>query len=280
MNLILSRKGFDTSAGGVPSPILPDGTLVSLPIPDSGSRIKYCDLVHPELNLGTMVKQLSRNKVIGRDGAHLDPDLVAGHYPRLPGWRPVLGQTGSAQGHLRKQGVANGDLFLFFGLFRVAEKRGRKWQFVPGTTPQHMLWGWLQIDEIINVDMMQEDRYPWLSYHPHLHGRPDLNNTLYLAREQLMIDGLSTKTPGSGVFKTFNPSFCLTDENSALPSQWRLPSWFYPDQRQPLSYHSKLERWQREDESCLLRCAARGQEFVLDLEQYPEALDWLGQLLE
>jgi hypothetical protein len=31
--VILSRKGFDSSCGGYPSPILPDGTMISLPIP-------------------------------------------------------------------------------------------------------------------------------------------------------------------------------------------------------------------------------------------------------
>src|ERR1035441_4619606 len=31
MKLILSRKGFDSSAGGKPSPIFPDGTMISLP---------------------------------------------------------------------------------------------------------------------------------------------------------------------------------------------------------------------------------------------------------
>ena len=33
MKVILSRKGFDSSNGGVPSPIMPDGTLLSMPIP-------------------------------------------------------------------------------------------------------------------------------------------------------------------------------------------------------------------------------------------------------
>ena len=33
MKLIFSRKGFDSSAGGIPSPILPDGRMISLPIP-------------------------------------------------------------------------------------------------------------------------------------------------------------------------------------------------------------------------------------------------------
>ena len=46
MKIILSRKGFDGTRkkygtypnGGIPSLILPDGTLLSLPIPDNGQR--------------------------------------------------------------------------------------------------------------------------------------------------------------------------------------------------------------------------------------------------
>ena len=38
MKIILSRKGFDSENGGYASPILPDGSLVSLPIPNTTSR--------------------------------------------------------------------------------------------------------------------------------------------------------------------------------------------------------------------------------------------------
>ena len=33
MKVILSRKGFDSSNGGIVSPIFEDGTMVSFPIP-------------------------------------------------------------------------------------------------------------------------------------------------------------------------------------------------------------------------------------------------------
>jgi len=39
MKIILSRKGFDSSYGGYPSPILPDKTLLSLPIPYLRNKI-------------------------------------------------------------------------------------------------------------------------------------------------------------------------------------------------------------------------------------------------
>lgn len=41
MKIVLSRKGFDSSSGEVPSPILPDGTLLPQPIPDRRSVLSY-----------------------------------------------------------------------------------------------------------------------------------------------------------------------------------------------------------------------------------------------
>lgn len=49
MKVILSGKGFDSSYGGQASPILPDGTLLSLPIP-SYELIGYDDLFAHEKN--------------------------------------------------------------------------------------------------------------------------------------------------------------------------------------------------------------------------------------
>ena len=34
MKIIISRKGFDSGSGGFPSPIMPDGTLLTTPIPE------------------------------------------------------------------------------------------------------------------------------------------------------------------------------------------------------------------------------------------------------
>ena len=279
MRIILSRKGFDTSAGGVPSPILPDGRLISLPIPDKRSSVQYRHLQQADIKLGALVKQLTRDRITGIAGAHLDPDLVADCYPRSPGWKPVLGQTGSAQGHLRKQGVVAGDLFLFFGLYREVKKVNRRWRYLPGSLPRHLLWGWLQIGEIVTVDELLPGELPWLKYHPHMHGEPDANNNLYIAADRLAIDGLETEAPGAGVFERFSPQRCLTAPESKKPSLWRLPGWFYPNGREPLSYHNRQERWQIDDLGCLLQCAARGQEFVLDAASYPQAVSWIASLL-
>src|SRR5690554_4385876 len=101
MKLILSRKGFDSSAGGVPSPIFPDGRLLALPIPDASSTSRYRDIAYEGITLGDLVAPLTRGKVLPDDGAHLDPDLIDKMLPRRPDWRPLFGQIGPAQGHLR-----------------------------------------------------------------------------------------------------------------------------------------------------------------------------------
>ena len=44
MKIILSRKGFDSSAGKQASPIMPDGTLLSLPIPDEEDTNMFSSL--------------------------------------------------------------------------------------------------------------------------------------------------------------------------------------------------------------------------------------------
>ena len=64
-------------------------------------------------------------------------------------------------------------------------------------------------------------------------------------------------------------------------SQWRLPRWFYPDgNKPPLTYHGNVQkRWRRDANHAYLRSVGRGQEFVLDLAHYPEAVDWLSDLV-
>ena len=116
MKVILSRKGFDSSVGGHASPILPDGRMVSLPIPSSIDRLSYSELGLPgSRTYADLIREIDAGARIDGMGAHLDPDLVAATRPRKRNWRPALGQIGSAAGHLKNQHVGEGDLFLFYG---------------------------------------------------------------------------------------------------------------------------------------------------------------------
>src|SRR4051812_33036287 len=115
MKIIFSRKGFDGTAGGCPSPIV-SGRPISLPIPSSTmpSPTRYGDLPGP---YGTLVSDLTGGRLTPDDWCHLDPDINRDSLPRHEGWRGALGQARAAQGHLANQGVQAGDLFIFWGLF-------------------------------------------------------------------------------------------------------------------------------------------------------------------
>ena len=79
MKIIVSRKGFDSSVGGHASPVLPDGSMISLPIPSSLDSIGYDQLQGPGgRTIGRILSELNASAKIEGKGAHADPDLVAG----------------------------------------------------------------------------------------------------------------------------------------------------------------------------------------------------------
>lgn len=280
MKLILSRKGFDSSAGGVPSPIFPDGRIVSLPIPDQNSPITYESILAGDDSLGQLVADLAGKRVLPHQGAHLDPDLAAPSLPRLPNWRPIFGQTGQAQSHLRNNGVGPGDLFLFFGLFREVARVNGTYIWKRHSRPCHLLWGWLQVAEILHLADFPAEGYDWAHYHPHFYRSDDPNNVLYLGRRHLRLAGQTGDLPGAAVFPSFSKKQQLTKPCSQKVSLWELPGWFYPGKhRTPLTYHADSKRWQRNGDTTELNSVGRGQEFILDCDEYPEAIPWAHQLI-
>lgn len=280
MKLILSRKGFDSSFGGVASPILPDGALVSLPIPKESDQLAYAEIATPEGSLGSVVESLTRGKIRAGHHAHLDPDLRRESLPREKGWLPAFGQTGQAQTHLQKHGVDVGDLFLFFGWFKETERIDGGLRFRSGAPNLHVLFGWLQVGAVHKPTAEPGTAPDWAADHPHVRGASlrEQNNTLYVASPRLDLPGLDAEVPGGGVFQRFQPKLQLTADGENR-SVWRLPDCFHPgDGKPPLSHHSNLKRWRRDDRGVLLNSVARGQEFVLDCDRYLGAADWAGGL--
>ena len=72
MKVILSRKGFDSANGGQASPILPDGTMLSLPIP-SHDDIPFSKIHWHGTSFCDMIRQLNKNTLItSASRCHLD----------------------------------------------------------------------------------------------------------------------------------------------------------------------------------------------------------------
>lgn len=196
MKIILSRKGFDSSNGKYPSPILPDGTLLSMPIP-SNDKIKYRDLSYNGMRYDRILKEL--NAVPDKDCCHLDPDIRKGvRIKEVPEWKPGFGQASSAQGTLAKAGVEKGDIFLFFGWFRQTEYRDGKLQFVRRNDGDfyhyadlQIIYGYMQVGDILK-DKKQISEYKW---HPHAK-HTDKNNAIYIPSKKL---SLNRKKEGYGV---------------------------------------------------------------------------------
>lgn len=136
MRLIFSRKGFDSAAGGGPSPIVA-GRPLSLPIPLG--RDERGGTPYAALGLGDHVR---------------DPHALCHHDPFFARGRVAFGQHGAAESHLRAQGVGPGDLFLFFGLFAGA-----------GQPPHHRLFGWLRVEQRLHVGIDAPPRFA--RNHPH-----------------------------------------------------------------------------------------------------------------
>jgi hypothetical protein len=279
MKIILSRKGFDSEAGGCASPIFEDNSFLSLPIPESSARLKYSD-IHGSQSIATIVQDLTggRKKAIaGSDNVHLDPDLIRDALPRKPGWRPLYGQAHIAQNHLDRNGVGPGDIFLFFGWFRRVEQRYGRLRFKDGAPDLHAFFGWLEVGEVWRLPADRRRIPEWADAHPHMTVDPTnksyASNTIYVAAG-------NDQTYRAGVFRSVTEQLVLTRPDQNLRSRWRLPKWFHPTgRRSALTYHGDAKQWELDEKHAYLQSVGRGQEFVLDARDYPEAVDWAKRLI-
>ena len=245
MRIILSRKGFDSAAGGGPSPIVPDGSRygrpISLPIPDSKglARTTYADL-----GLGEEVRTATRGRI--------GPNALAHHDPMFrPDGTCVFGQCGGAQTHLARNGVGPGDVFLFFGWFR--DRDG--WD-------HHRIFGYCAVDEVIALDGADEAtmrRFAGMK-HPHAFGfhHASRSDTLYIGQGRAAVRACDT---------------LLLTRRGMTRTHWRVPGWL---REVGLTYHGGADRWPAPDH---LVSVAQGQEFVADIGERADARDWLARTL-
>ena len=282
MKIIFSRKGYDSSAGGCASPIFPDGSFCSLPIP----RVDKNGPNLHDLNkdLGRFVDDMRKEKSDSREPVHLDPDLRASMRKRKPGWKPCFGQKASSQRHLERHGVGVGDLFLFFGWFRRVEEVNGRFRYVPGSPDLHCLWGWLQVGRKIELPGGLHSVPAWAMEHPHYVNANSreykMNNVLYISADKLALPGWRSAIPGGGVFPRLSDDLILTaPKPNKCRSRWRLPAWFLPpDIQHALTFHRRANPWMLEGDKVILDTVGRGQEFVMDSDLFPESTAWLCRL--
>ena len=269
MKIILSRKGFDSSVGGYPSPVLPDGTMLSLPIPSSLDSLSYSDIVGPGgKTYQAYMDELSILGKVGGKGAHLDPDLLADARPRKVGWRPSFGQVLAAAGHLRNKCVGTGDLFLFYGWFRHTAIDGDgKLRFIGSSDGFHAIYGYLFIGEVMAVT--EATKLPvWLYDHPHavLERRKNANNVLYIAATR---SPYNDAMPGAGTL-LFDESLVLTKPGMSR-SCWNLAPKLF--KHLEISYHTKAS-WK----DGYFQSRPKGQEFVIGADS--DLVDWACNLIQ
>lgn len=282
MKIILSRKGIDDKYGGGFSPILPDGTMLSIPIPQSkGTGIPYEELnakgnriIEVIDRLGLNVKDSKGKKLDGSDHSHLDPDLRSQEQSRHENWRGCFGQAGAAMTQLVNQGVEKGDIFLFFGNFRNTYQKDGHLNVEPQHT-KHVLFGYLQIGEVIQGPVLgHKDILEIYGEHPHIKNSEQYhpNNILYIASDQLA----HTPLLGWGTF-TYSPQLDLT-KPGYRKSIWELPSFFHYDQGTSISYHGNHDRYRLVNDSLLLETVAMGQDFVVSPSE--EVTEWALSLIK
>ena len=204
-NLVISRKGFDATAGGCASPIFANGDIFSVPIPQKKqSPSRYRELQFNDLSGREILNLIGAKSISDHDFYHNDPLLY--------GQRGIFGQAGGSQGELDNCGIGRGDLFLFFGWFKEYHSRG---------PDLHHLFGWLQVEKIIkgNIEISNFLSKNGLS---HPHGTKDVtqfkNNTIYIASKNLTFSDSVRDLMGHGTFKKTARNLILTEKGKTRPS--------------------------------------------------------------
>jgi len=260
MKIVLSRKGFDSSYGGQPSPIMPDGTLLSLPIP-SEDDILFNDIKYNNKTYLDIIQELKPTTNIGlKSYCHLDPDINYNCINRPNEWTGIFGQAEAAQGHLQNNNIAINDIFLFFGWFKETEISHGRLIYKKNARDLHIIYGFLQIGNIYR------NNFPdWAKYHPHTKFKDVNNNCIYTATDKLSFENNYT---GYGVFK-YDKKLVLTKDGETR-SRWDLPNYF---KDVSITYHTKSSF-----KNGYFDSAKKGQEFIIECNS--NIINWVKEIIK
>ena len=261
--VILSRKGFDSSYGGGASPILPNGDMISIPIPanDKEKGIPYSKIRFGDSSYLDLMEELGM-KIPKSKTCHFDPDLIKEAYNREENWSGIFGQQGAALTHLENQNIDIGDIFLFFGSFkRTYRNPNLKFE---RDYERHIIFGYLIVGQIIKVE---EEQNSIFDKHPHFQNRKLFapRNTVYIAKSE----------DDYGVFK-YRDKLVLT-KNGFPKSMWNLPMIFHPSRGTNISRHSEKD-FEIRDNSVFLKTRGIGQDFVISGND--EIVKWAKRIIE
>ena len=270
MRIVLSRKGFDSGNGGIPSPIMPDGTLLSFPIPSEDGNVTYHDIFYNGKSYHEIMQELSpaAAKKLENSKCHVDPDLLCRYGKEVADWKPAFGQEKESQIHLENHNIGAGDMLLFYGWFRqTGYDSNGKLHFVKPkndfTPDRHIIFGYMEIGEVIKEQAVIDSKYPW---HPHaLKNEP--NNVLYVPKEHCsLIDNIK----GYGMLK-YTPIRQLTKEGYKR-SEWKLPPCLHNAE---ITFHEKDSSYGWKNNNEYFHSARIGQEFVIRQEVSGKLKEWL-----
>lgn len=259
--IILSRKGFDASAGGKASPILENGNICPIPIPDTFGPFshRYRDLKYDHVNIEDVFEVVKPKSSLD-DYCHFDPQLDQSI--------GLFGQVSGSQTTLEKQGVGTGDVFLFFGWYKNYSIK----------KDLHHLFGWLQIDRVLKDPYEIKDFLDQKNIN-HPHGAIELyekkNNTLYVSKEFIEINNEKTSLKGFGLFKKTHPDLILTAPDRTK-SIWKMPEKYFSNTN---NLFMSLLKWE-DEKNCLIKSPGRGQECILDAENNQDVIKWAIELIE
>jgi hypothetical protein len=257
--VILSRKGFDSSAGGKPSFIF-GNRLITLPIPgNGGSGVSYDQLVFNGL---TPLDQVMQEVGIrSYSDCHLDPDLERKTVPlRHPEWKAAFGQADMSEKRLKKHNVGVGDLFLFYGWFRAIHMVNGKYTYIRNAPDLHIIYGYMEVDEVHDLSDSTVLKLDHLASHPHVvyRGSYGKDNRIYAGKK-------------AGVFH-FNKSLVLTQDGGTR-SCWELPVFFEKE-----NFGGFAEKEQLPNGNVRMKFIGRNNQELL-ITSTPEVVAWSEELI-
>lgn len=234
MRVILSRKGFEPTHGGIPSPIMPDGTLLLLPKPDEDGAESYYDFSYEDMTYYDIACSLSEElrEPLKNYRCHSECYITPEHHIHPSSWYPAYLRYGAMQTHLSHQRVSVGDIFLFYGCFRQTEyDANHKLHFVSNAPEQTIIFSYFQIGAIIKDYSFISKQFKWPF---HIRANTDHNQhyTIYLPTKKL---SYNNQQPGFATL-SYSPKLILTKPGYQY-NHWCLPDFLcVPDVT--ISYHN------------------------------------------